>query len=159
MISRTTVLIVCCCLLISGAASGVVVGATQTNASTAEAPDSDESTETANACFPDDGFEFTIGNQGPEINMVLHLSLLTNLGGPGTFGVELTGSIGGPPIIELRTGVVFSGIDSVSTFLNDPFGPFSIAFEYVFELPMFGEEFSYEETESPVDGPVDDATC
>lgn len=155
MVSRTTVVVVCCCLLVSVAASGGVAGMMQSNSST----ESTETVETAHACFPDDGFEFTIGNQGPEIGMTLHLSLLTNLGSPGVFGVELTGSIGGPPIIELRTGVVFAGIDSVSAFLNNPFGPFSIAFEYVFELPMFGEEFAYEDTESPIDGPVGEASC
>jgi len=161
MISRTTVVVVVsCCLLVSVAASGVVAGATQ---STTSSTDSVEAVQSADAgvaaCFPDDGYEFTIGNQGPEINMILHMSLLTNLGGPGAFGVELTGSIGGPPIIELRTGVIFSGIDTVGEFLNNPFDPFSIAFEYIFELPMFGEEFAHEESDAPIDGPVGDANC
>lgn len=151
MISRTTVIIVvCCCLFVSVAASGVVAGQTPST----QTPDTG-----AAACFPADGYEFTIGTEGPEINMILHMSLLTNLGGPGAFGVELTGAIGGPPIIELRTGVVFGGIESVGAFLTNPFGPFSIVFEYVFELPMFGEEFAYEEDQAPIDGPVGDADC
>jgi len=159
MLSRTTAVeIICCCLLVSAVASGAVAGMTQENVSSTPVDGDDPQTTTA-GCFPADGYEFTIGNQGPEINMILHLSVLTNLGGPGAFGVELTGSIDGPPIIELRTGVIFSGIDSVSDFLNNPFEPFSIAFEYLFDLPMFGEDFAYETTDSPVDGPVGDATC
>ena len=159
MVSRTTVaVVVSCCLLVSVAASGVVAGGAQSPASASTTAPT-ESTQTAAGCFPDDGFEFTIGTQGPEIGMILHMSLLTNLGGPGAFGVELTGSIGGPPIIELRTGVIFEGIDNVSEFLTNPFEPFSIAFEYVFELPMFGGEFAYEEGDAPIDGPVGDADC
>ncbi len=158
MVSRTAVVVVVsCCLIVSVAASGVVAGATQPTASAADDVESAESD--AAACFPTDGYEFTIGNQGPEINMILHMSLLTNLGGAGALGVELTGSIGGPPIIELRTGVLFEGIESTSEFLNNPFGPFSIAFEYIFELPMFGEEFAHEEGDVPIDGPVGDADC
>ncbi len=156
MVSRRTVVaIVCCWLLVSTVGSAAVAGATQPSASST----ADDSTATAAGCFPDDGYEFTIGTQGPEIRMVLHMSLLTNLGGPGAFGVELTGSIDGPPIIELRTGVIFAGIDSVSGFLNNPFEPFSIAFDYRFDLPMFGEEFVYEEDEAPIDGPVGDTNC
>jgi len=159
MLSRTTAVeIICCCLLVSTVASGAVAGMTQENVSTTPVDSGDPQATTA-GCFPAEGYEFTIGNQGPEINMILHLSVLTNLGGPGAFGVELTGSIDGPPIIELRTGIIFDGIDSVSDFLNNPFEPFSIAFEYLFDLPMFGEDFAYETTDSPVDGPVDDAAC
>lgn len=161
MVSRTTVVVVVsCCLLVSMVTSGVVAGAAQSTASSTESISAVESAESdIAACFPDDGFEFTIGTQGPEISMILHMSLLTNLGGAGALGIELTGSIGGPPIIELRTGVLFDGIDTVGEFLNNPFGPFSIAFEYVFELPMFGEGFAYEESDAPIDGPVGDADC
>ncbi len=161
MAFRTTVVVaVCCCLFVSMAASGAVAAPTTSSASAADTSGSLETTESATAaCFPTDGYEFTIGDQGPEITMILHLSLLTNLGGPGALGVELTGSIGGPPIVELRTGVIFSGIDTVGEFLENPFGPFSIAFEYLFELPMFGDDFAYETTDSPVDGPVGDADC
>lgn len=159
MISRTTaIVIICCCLLVPTVSIGAVAGETQGNASATPVDNGDLPATTA-GCFPADGYEFAIGNYGPEINMILHLSLLTNLGEPGAFGVELTGSIGGPPIIELRTGVLFGGVDSVSDFLNNPFEPFSIAFEYMFELPMFGDEFAYEDTESPIDGPVGNTTC
>jgi len=156
MVSRTTVVVaVSCCLLVSMATSGVVAGASQpTPSASAESAESDVA-----ACFPTDGYEFTIGTQGPEINMILHLSLLTNLGGPGAFGVELTGSIDGPPIIELRTGVIFAGIDTVGEFLENPFEPFAIAFEYSFELPMFGDDFAHEEDDVPIDGPVGDTDC
>jgi len=146
---------VCCCLLLAAPLTVAVVGAQETNTTSG----STNGTETVDRCFLDEGSEFTIGTQGPEIKMVLHHSLLTNLGGPGAFGVELSGSIGGPPIIELKTGVIFEGIDSATEFLNNPFGAFSIAFDYRFELPMFGGDYSYNDSEVPIDGPVGDAGC
>jgi len=148
---------VVCCLLLLSTPIAAVVGA-QTADATANGSTGGP-TPGGNACFPGEGYEFTIGTAGPEIKMVLHLSLLTNLGGPGAIGIELAGSIDGPPIIELKTGVVFEGIESVTEFLNDPFGPFSIAFDYQFELPMFGPSYDYEDTDAPIDGPVGNASC
>ena len=109
-------------------------------------------------CFPDSGYNFTIGTFGPQIEMVLHLSLLTNLGAPGTLGVELAGTADGrEPLIELRTGAVFHGVTDVEAFLNDPFGVFSIAFEYRFQLPLAG--IDYETTDAPISGPVSESRC
>ncbi|MFD1640757.1 DUF7332 family protein [Halohasta litorea] len=156
MVPRTPVIAVVCCLLFLSTPMAAVVGA---QTATATADGSTGGTPGGNACFPGEGYEFTIGTEGPEIRMVLHLSLLTNLGGPGAIGIELAGSIDGPPIIELKTGVVFTGIESATEFLNDPFGPFSIAFDYQFELPMFGPGYDYEDTDAPIDGPVGNASC
>jgi len=151
MFPRSAVVaVVCCCLLLTTPLTAAV-GAQETDSTT--------DSGTVDRCFVDDGHEFTIGTQGPEIRMVIHLSLLTNLGGPGALGVELAGSIGGPPIIELKTGVIFDGFESLTTFLNDPFGPFSIAYDYQFELPMFGGDVSHDETDVPIEGPVGDADC
>jgi len=115
----------------------------------------------SNACFPEDGYNFTIGTLGPQIEMVVHLSLLTNLGGPGTLGIELAGTTAEdvPPMIELRTGVVFRGVTDVERFLNDPFGLFAIAYEYRFNLPLGGSGVDYESDEPPISGPVGDADC
>jgi len=157
MVPRTPVIAVVCCLLFLSTPVAAVVAAQTANAT--ENGSTDGATAGGNACFPGEGSEFTIGTQGPEIRMVLHLSLLTNLGGPGAIGIELAGSIDGPPIIELKTGVVFEGIESLTAFLNDPFGPFSIAFDYQFELPMFGSGYDYDESDPPIDGPVGDANC
>ena len=170
MFPRTAVLaVVCCCLLLATPFAPVVAGAAQqpnstANGSTANSTTPNNSSEsptsgTADRCFTEEGYEFTIGTQGPEIRMVLHLSLLTNLGGPGAIGVELSGSIDGPPIIELKTGVVFEGIDDLTEFLNDPFGAFSIAFDYQFSLPVFGGDYSYNDSEVPIQGPIGDADC
>ncbi|TQQ83408.1 hypothetical protein EGH24_01030 [Halonotius terrestris] len=110
------------------------------------------------ACFPDSGYDFTIGTLGPRIDMVVHLSLLTNLGAPGTFGVELAGSADeAEPLIELRTGAVFHGVDDTGAFLENPFSVFSIAFEYRFQLPIVG--IDYETTEAPISGPVGESRC
>jgi hypothetical protein len=158
MFPRSAVVaVVCCCLLLTMPLSAAVVGAQEAN--TSDSSTSGTGSETVDRCFVDEGHEFVIGTQGPEIRMVVHLSLLTNLGGPGALGVELSGSIGGPPIIELKTGVVFDGFDSLTAFLNDPFGPFSIAYDYQFQLPMFGGDVNYNETDVPIDGPVGNADC
>ncbi|MFO7834837.1 MAG: hypothetical protein R6V31_12535 [Halohasta sp.] len=153
MVSRVAA-IVCCLLVVAVPLAGPVAAATQAPTGPAAGGDS------ADRCFPDDGYEFTIGTQGPQIGMVLHLSMLTNLGGPGAVGIELAGSIDGPPIIELKTGVAFDGIESVSGFLNDPFGPFSIIYDYQFELPMLGSgSLDHEESEPPISGPINTTGC
>jgi len=118
-------------------------------------------TDESNGCFSAEGYNFTIGTLGPQIEMVVHLSLLTNLGGPGTLGVELAGTTAEnvPPMIELRTGVVFRGVTDVDRFLSDPFGLFAIAYEYRFTLPLGGSGVDYESDEPPISGPVGDADC
>jgi hypothetical protein len=137
-----------------------VGGSTQQRAASQTAgPPNATPSGAADRCFPGDGYEFAIGNQGPTIDVAIHMSMLTNLGGPGTFGVELAGSTGSQTIIELRIGVVFDGIDDVGTFLNDPFGAFAIAFDYQFQLPMFGSGFDHNATEAPIDGPIDQVDC
>ncbi|ATW88422.1 hypothetical protein halTADL_1667 [Halohasta litchfieldiae] len=156
MFPRSAVVAVVCCFLLLTMPLTAAVGAQET---TTGSSTTGTDSGTVDRCFVDDGYEFTIGTQGPEIRMVIHLSLLTNLGGPGALGVELSGSTGGPPIIELKTGVIFDGFESLSGFLNDPFGPFSIAYDYQFELPMFGSDVSYDDTETPIDGPVGNASC
>ena len=114
-----------------------------------------------NACFPAGGYNFTIGTLGPQIEMVVHLSLLTNLGAPGTLGIELAGATAenAPPMIELRTGVVFRGVTNVERFLSDPFGLFAIAYEYRFTLPLGGSGVDYQSDEPPLSGPVGTADC
>jgi len=145
--------LVCCLLVVAVPLVGPVAATTQSPAGPAADGD-------ANRCFPGEGYEFTIGTQGPQIGMVLHLSMLTNLGGPGAVGIELAGSIDGPPIIELKTGVAFDGIESVGAFLNDPFAAFSIIYDYRFELPMLGSgSVDHEESEPPISGPIDTTGC
>lgn len=153
------VAVVCCLLLATPVAVGFVGAQSSSNGSNASTDGTEPTSGTADRCFPDDGYEFTIGTEGPEISMVLHLSLLTNLGSPGVFGVELSGSVGGPPVIQLQTGVHFGGIESVGGFLNNPFGPFSIVFDYQFDLLSFGIDLDHRDTDAPIDGPVGDAAC
>ena len=146
-----------------GAAVGGAEGVTAISASPAEPTIPLQQTDTpdSNACFPEGGYNFTIGTLGPQIEMVVHLSLLTNLGGPGTLGIELAGTTAEnvPPMIELRTGVVFRGVTDVDRFLSDPFGLFAIAYEYRFNLPLGGSGVDYESDEPPISGPVGDADC
>ncbi|WP_253736278.1 DUF7332 family protein [Halohasta salina] len=146
--------VICCLLVVTVPLAAPVATAAPSPTGPAAGGDS------ANGCFPSEGYEFTIGTQGPQIGMVLHLSLLTNLGGPGAVGIELSGSIDGPPIIELKTGVAFDGIESVGAFLNDPFAAFSIIYDYRFELPMLGSgSLDHEESEPPISGPINTTGC
>ena len=147
-----------------GAAGEGGVAASPSAGSTSEhsiAPQQASDSGDRTTCFPEGGYNFTIGTLGPQIEMVVHLSLLTNLGGPGTLGIELAGTTAEntPPMIELRTGVVFGGVTDVDRFLSDPFGLFAIAYEYRFNLPLGGSSVAYESDEPPVSGPVGDADC
>ena len=151
------VVAVCCALLlVTGPAAAV--GAAPSMPHSLQVPTHQPAQLDGVECFPDSGYNFTIGTFGPQIEMVLHLSLLTNLGAPGTLGVELAGTADGTePMIELRTGAVFHGVTDVEAFLNDPFGVFSIAFEYRFQLPLAG--IDYETTDAPISGPVSESRC
>ncbi|TQQ82163.1 DUF7332 family protein [Halonotius roseus] len=154
-------------LLVTSPAAAVGGAAVDDSRAATTAPDNplvalqQSDTPDSNACFPAGGYNFTIGTLGPQIEMVVHLSLLTNLGGPGTLGVELAGTTAEnvPPMIELRTGVVFRGVTDVDRFLSDPFGLFAIAYEYRFNLPLGDSSVDYESDEPPISGPVGDADC
>ncbi|ERH01522.1 MAG: hypothetical protein J07HN6_01076 [Halonotius sp. J07HN6] len=171
-----SVLVALCCglLLVTMPAAAiarspaVATGASESTASAPgviqSAPGSIQSSTPAyqtagsDACFPDSGYRFTIGTLGPQIEMVVHLSLLTNLGAPGTLGVELSGSIDeGDPLIDLKTGAVFHGVTDVGRFLDNPFGVFSIAYDYTFQLPFAG--IDYQSDEAPISGPVGESRC
>ncbi|MGM0604397.1 MAG: DUF7332 family protein [Halobacteriota archaeon] len=117
----------------------------------------------AESCFPGNGSEFTIGSQGPQIDMIVHMSLLTNLGAPGTMGIEMAGTTGREYIVVLRTGILFDGVHDAGSFLSDPFSQFSVAFEFDLSLPMIsgatGEDVSYSGDDAPIDAPIGDAAC
>lgn len=151
--------LVCCLLVITTPVVATAVGSTPQRASQTDGTSNTTASGSVDRCFIGEGYTFTIGNQGPTIDVAIHMSLLTNLGGPGTFGVELAGSTGSQDIIQLRTGVVFGGLESVGSFLSNPFDAFGIAFDYQFQLPMFGDEFDHNETDAPIDGPVEQVNC
>ncbi|WP_199174836.1 DUF7332 family protein [Halegenticoccus soli] len=109
-------------------------------------------------CFPPNGHEFVVGTEGPRIDLLVHTSLVTNLGGPGAFGVEAAGSTGRHRIVALEAGVLFAGVGDPARFLRDPLARFSIAFRYEFRVPMV-PGLHYELDELPVVGPVGAADC
>ncbi|NUE02193.1 hypothetical protein HUB97_06790 [Halorubraceae archaeon YAN] len=123
-----------------------------------------QTNEELGQCFPGDGYSITIGSQGPQIDSIVHFSLLTNLGAPGSMGIEMAGTTGDEYIILLRTGVLFEGVGEPTAFLADPMAHFSVAFEFDFSLPMFdgmtdGGDFSYSGDGAPIDAPIGDAVC
>ena len=115
------------------------------------------------ACFPGEGYELTIGSEGPQIDAIVHYSLFTNLGAPGSVGIELAGTTGNEYIITLRTGVLFEGVGDAQSFITDPVSQFSVAFDFDFSLPMLGGatggDFDYDSDEAPIDRPIGDAVC
>lgn len=160
---RVAVPAIVVCLLVGSIAVAPIVGAGEISGTGSDSQDLDSPDETAAECFPGDGYEFQIGSQGPQIDAIVHLSLLSNLGAPGTLGIEMAGSTASDHILTLRTGVIFEGVDSASNFTADPLAYFSLAFEYDFQLPMFadatGEDFTLEDDGAPFDAPIGDAAC
>ncbi|WP_449267270.1 DUF7332 family protein [Halalkaliarchaeum desulfuricum] len=114
-------------------------------------------------CFAGEGRAFSIGTEGPRIAMRLHLSVLTDLGEPGSFGVELAGSTGQFDVVHLVAGVQFAGVEDADRFLRDPFQAFDLVYTYELRLPMLadtpGVDPVHTEDEPPVDGPVGVADC
>ena len=116
----------------------------------------------AGACFPGDGRRFDIGNRGPGIVAVVHLSALTDPFNPGAFGVELAGTALNQSIVTLQAGVRYDGVDAPGEFLADPFAPFAYVFDYRLRLPMFsslGDGATEYESTRPFSGPVERAEC
>lgn len=141
-------------------------------------------------CFPDDGAEFVVGTEGPQVRFTLHTSLLsavvaaetgsntTNVSdtadlnvttnttnatpAPGAFGIEATASTLSDEIVSLQAGVLYEGVDSVTSFLLNPFEPFALAFDYRLRIPAFEgtvADSEYRESDVPVEGPVEEAAC
>jgi hypothetical protein len=126
----------------------------------------------ANSCFPADGTAFVVGTEGPQLRFTLHLSLLpavltatngSEVGAAGAFGIEATATTtDASPVVSLRTGVLFTGVESAAAFLANPFEPFALAFDYRLLIPAFAgttADSAYEESDVPVSGPVEEAAC
>jgi hypothetical protein len=148
-----------------------------TTATATAGPDAGES-----RCFPPDGTEFVIGTEGPQIRLVVHLSLLsavadgegtnatsetvTDAGNatapPGALGIEATATTGEARVVALRSGVVFEGVADATRFVTDPLEPFAFAFDYRFTIPAFegtAADADYRAADAPVEGPVEEAAC
>lgn len=123
-----------------------------------------------NSCFPVDGAAFVVGSEGAQLRFTLHLSLLQAVvtaedaseTAAGAFGIEAAATTGGSQVVSLRTGVLFTGIDSATRFLSNPFDAFALAFDYRLRIPAFEgttAESEYAASEVPVEGPVTEAAC
>ncbi|WP_372910052.1 hypothetical protein [Salinigranum sp.] len=158
----------------------VVSGTTGSAAATAlrtDAPGVDR-------CFPPDGWEFVVGTEGPQIRLVLHLSLLPAVFGgesesdgstntsraddtdtgtaAGAFGIEAVAATETAQIVSLQSGVLFAGVEDASAFLADPFAPFAFVFDYRLTIPAFEgtmADADYHTGDVPVEGPVEEAAC
>jgi hypothetical protein len=140
----------------------------------------------ADRCFPPDGWEFVVGTEGPQIRLVLHLSLLpavvegadgdptnvtstntsradgTDTAAAGAFGIEAVATTGAARVVSLQSGVLFAGVEDASAFLADPFAPFAFVFDYRLTIPAFEgttADADYHTGDVPVEGPVEEAAC
>lgn len=147
----------------AGGAGGVDLGATVSTDVNADEPHVAEVEPPDSGCFAGDGRTFSIGTQGPQIGMRLHLSALTDLGNPGSVGVELAGSTGEYEVVHLVAGVEFRGVENRDGFLANPFEAFALVYSSELRLPMFADAGSVDpvhtEDEPPVEGPVGVADC
>ncbi|RLM57581.1 hypothetical protein DVK02_07445 [Halobellus sp. Atlit-31R] len=142
-------------LLVVGSAVAAVPVAAQSSGDAGAAPAADD-----RRCFPDSGYDLTIGDGNPHINVTVHTSLFTSPAPPSALGLAAEGVAVGSEIIELRTGVVFEG-DPESVSPDGVWDQFAILFDYRFSLPMFSDSIgdsTYEPTDGPVSG-VDTRDC
>jgi len=84
-------------------------------------------------CFSGDGFELTIGDN-PGIHVRLHISLVTDLGNPGEYGVELAGTYDGDTITTLAAGVRLDDPRAVAS--SNPIEAFDIIGQTEIHLPF-----------------------
>lgn len=121
-------------------------------------------------CFPADGVEFVVGSEGPQIRFTLHFSLLRAVltaengsgAAAGAFGIEATATTNRSQVVSLRTGVLFMGVDDATSFVQNPFAAFALAFDYWLRIPAFEgtmADSEYDASDVPVEGPVEEAAC
>ncbi|MFB6251219.1 MAG: hypothetical protein ABEI27_05965 [Halobellus sp.] len=121
---------------------------------------SDTADEDARRCFPPDGYDLTIGDGNPHINVSIHTSLFTSPAPPSALGLSARGVALDADIVELRTGVLFEA-DQQNVSASAVWDSFVILFDYRLSLPMFADSFddsTYEPTGGPVSG-VETRTC
>jgi len=110
-------------------------------------------------CFAGEGYPISIGGDGPAIEALVHLSVLTDRAAGNEFGLEAAGMLAGEPIVTLGAGVRLTAREAIVNGV-DPFAAFDVLYAYELRLPMFDgsiDDSKYSEDGSPIGsgaGPV-----
>lgn len=158
-----TALLLVSALAVSGAAVGDASAAktavTTVTQAEGDAPSDDEVDDPSTdgdavtpptRCFAGDGYPISIGETGATIDVIVHLSVLTDPVAGNEFGIEAAGALDGEPIVTLAAGVRLTVRQAVADGI-DPFAAFDVLYAYKLDLPMFGGEIGDSEYEA--DGP------
>ncbi|WP_123623463.1 hypothetical protein [Halorubrum sp. CSM-61] len=87
-------------------------------------------------CFTGEGYPISIGGDGPAIEALVHLSVLTDPAAGNEFGLEAAGTLDGEPIVVLGAGVRLTAREAIANGV-DPFAAFDVLYAYELRLPMF----------------------
>lgn len=112
-------------------------------------------------CFAGRGHPISIGENGPAIEALVHLSVLTDPAAGDEFGLEAAGTLDGDPIVTLGAGVRLTAREAVANGV-DPFAAFDVLYAYELRLPMFDGSIGdseYRDDGSPIESGAGAVPC
>jgi hypothetical protein len=112
-------------------------------------------------CFAGDGYPISIGETGATIDVVVHLSVLTDPAAGNEFGIEAVGALGDDRIVTLAAGVRLTAREAIANGI-DPFAAFTVLYAYELDLPMFGGaigDAEYDDEGSPIESSAGTVAC
>ncbi|EMA63140.1 DUF7332 family protein [Halorubrum lipolyticum] len=112
-------------------------------------------------CFAGEGYPISIGDEGPAIEALVHLSVLTDPAAGNEFGLEAAGTLDGEPIVTLGAGVRLTAREAVADGV-DPFAAFDVLYAYELRLPMFDGSIGdseYRDEGSPIESGAGAVPC
>jgi len=112
-------------------------------------------------CFTGEGYPIAIGGDGPAIEGLVHLSVLTDPAAGNEFGMEAAGTLDGAPIVTLGAGVRLTAREAIADGV-DPFAAFDVLYAYELRLPMFAGSIGdseYRDDGSPVESSAGVVPC
>ncbi|WP_435093678.1 DUF7332 family protein [Halorubrum sp. N11] len=146
-------------LFVAGAAA--TPGGSDPTASVASGGSSDVRVVPPTQCFAGEGYPISIGDQGPAIKAIIHLSVLTDPAAGNEFGIEAAGTLAGDPIVTLGAGVRLTAREALANGI-DPFAAFDVLYAYELQFPMFAgsiDDPEYRDDGSPIDSSAGSVPC
>jgi hypothetical protein len=112
-------------------------------------------------CFAGDGYPISIGETGATIDVIIHLSMLTDPVAGNEFGIEAAGALADEPIVTLAAGVRLTVREAVRDGI-DPFAAFEVLYAYELDLPMFDGaigDSEYDDETAPIESGARTVAC
>ncbi|WP_144920318.1 DUF7332 family protein [Halorubrum salsamenti] len=112
-------------------------------------------------CFAGEGYPISIGDEGPAIEALVHLSVLTDPAAGNEFGMEAAGTLDGDPIVTIGAGARLTAREAVANGV-DPFAAFDVLYAYELRLPMFDgsiDDSEYRDDGSPIESSAGAVPC